>query len=76
MNGFFLQSTTTPRKACKGIENDRGLTGLAWWSLIGASMAGSIGIWDREAWWFQSTFGIVKLSGVTPINPSESRPPP
>ncbi|CAL8990735.1 unnamed protein product [Prunus brigantina] len=20
MNGFFLQSTTTPRKACKGIE--------------------------------------------------------
>ncbi|CAL8988546.1 unnamed protein product, partial [Prunus brigantina] len=21
MNGFFLQSTTTPRKACKGIES-------------------------------------------------------
>ncbi|CAL8992976.1 unnamed protein product [Prunus brigantina] len=36
----------------------------AWWSLIKAS--GSV----------QSAFGIVKLSGVTPINPGESRPPP
>ncbi|CAL9004878.1 unnamed protein product, partial [Prunus brigantina] len=51
MNGSCLQSITTPKKACKNIENDRGLTRLAWWSLIGASMAGSISIWDREAWW-------------------------
>ncbi|CAL8990658.1 unnamed protein product [Prunus brigantina] len=36
----------------------------AWWSLIKAS--GSV----------QSAFGIMKLSGVTPINPGESRPPP
>ncbi|CAL9006013.1 unnamed protein product [Prunus brigantina] len=43
MNGCLLQSTTTPRKACKGIERRwrdiRGLTGPAWWSLIRASMA-------------------------------------
>ncbi|CAL9020635.1 unnamed protein product [Prunus brigantina] len=43
MNGCFLQSITTPRKACKGIEklwrDNRGLTRPAWWSLIRASMA-------------------------------------
>ncbi|CAL9005383.1 unnamed protein product [Prunus brigantina] len=55
MNGFFLQSTTTPRKACKGIERpfvrglelaNRGLTRPAWWGLIRASMVES----DQGKW--------------------------
>ncbi|CAL8992804.1 unnamed protein product, partial [Prunus brigantina] len=62
MNGSCLQSITTPKKACKNIENDRGLTGLAWWSLIGASMG------------VRSAFGIVKHGGVTPMNLGKSRP--
>ncbi|CAL9021505.1 unnamed protein product [Prunus brigantina] len=49
MNGFSLQSTTTPKKACKGIESapggpieaekdmPEGRKISAWWSLIGAS---------------------------------------
>ncbi|CAL9020977.1 unnamed protein product [Prunus brigantina] len=50
MNGFSLQSTTTPRKACKvfmgGVLEGQsrlkkdlpdGLKISAWWSLIGAS---------------------------------------
>ncbi|CAL9021058.1 unnamed protein product, partial [Prunus brigantina] len=58
MNGFFLQSTTTPRKACKGIESalqknkaNRGLTRPAWWSLNQGKWVNPIGIWDCEAWW-------------------------
>ncbi|CAL9021556.1 unnamed protein product [Prunus brigantina] len=35
MNEFSLQSTTTPRKACKDLSD--GLKISAWWSLIGAS---------------------------------------
>ncbi|CAL2236845.1 unnamed protein product [Prunus armeniaca] len=31
---------------------------------------------DRGKWVVKSAFGIVKHGGVTPINPSKSRPPP
>ncbi|CAL9000567.1 unnamed protein product, partial [Prunus brigantina] len=55
MNGSFLQSTTTPRKACKGIEKPfeaekrsflRAQKISVWWSLIGASMLES----DQGKW--------------------------
>ncbi|CAL9017822.1 unnamed protein product [Prunus brigantina] len=59
MNGFSLQSTTTPRKADKilslvfigGVpEGQSRLKRSAWWSRLG-QVGSQIGIWDREAWW-------------------------
>ncbi|CAL2227981.1 unnamed protein product [Prunus armeniaca] len=66
MNGFSLQSTTTPRKANKG-----GSPG-------GTIEAEKICVVepDRGKWVVKSAFLIVKHGGVTPINPSKSRPPP
>ncbi|CAL9025601.1 unnamed protein product [Prunus brigantina] len=61
MNGFSLQSTTTPRKACKGIERPKNIC-----------MVES----DWGKWVVKSAFGIVKHGGVTPINLGKSRPPP
>ncbi|CAL9005463.1 unnamed protein product [Prunus brigantina] len=63
MNGFFLQSTTTPRKACKGIEIFIGRV-LESHSRLKRS---SKNICLME---------IVKHGGVTPINLGKSRPPP
>ncbi|CAL9026198.1 unnamed protein product [Prunus brigantina] len=56
MNGFSLQSTTTPRKANKVL------------SLV---FIGRICVVepDRGKWVVKSAFGIVKHGGVTPINP-------
>ncbi|CAL2253603.1 unnamed protein product [Prunus armeniaca] len=72
MNGFSLQSTTTPKKANKGVlEGHSRLTRPAWWSLAG-QVGSQIGIWDREAWWSR----VEKHGGVTPINLDKSRPPP
>ncbi|CAL9024989.1 unnamed protein product [Prunus brigantina] len=71
MNGFFLQSTTTPRKACKDIES----------ALIKASMVesdqgkwvNSIGIWDCEAWWYdphksRQISATALIEGTTSLN--------
>ncbi|CAL9011512.1 unnamed protein product [Prunus brigantina] len=75
MNGFFLQSTTTPRKACKGIE-----------SASSKNICLVESDWGKQV--VQSAFGIVKhggykkicnyapISGVTRINLGKSRPPP
>ncbi|CAL2255594.1 unnamed protein product [Prunus armeniaca] len=79
MNGFSLQSTTTPKKANKVLslafigvlEGHSRLTRPAWWSLAG-QVRSQIGIWDREAWWS----GVEKHGGVTPINLGKSRPLP
>ncbi|CAL9018600.1 unnamed protein product [Prunus brigantina] len=58
MNGFSLQSTTTPRKANKGtIEAEK------------ICMVEP----DRGKWVVKSAFGIVKHGGVTPINPVGAR---
>ncbi|CAL9000866.1 unnamed protein product [Prunus brigantina] len=102
MNGFFLQSTTTPRKACKGIESAIqenkllcGRLGLVLDPLLVVLSLVFIGrvleshsrlkrssknICLMESDWgkqvVQSTFGIVKHGGVTPINLGKSRPPP
>ncbi|CAL8993073.1 unnamed protein product [Prunus brigantina] len=73
MNGFSLQSTTTPRKAYKGIE-----------SALQEKIICSVGgfwFWLKRSKWrgkwvVKSAFGIVKHGGVTPINPGKSRPPP
>ncbi|CAL9001120.1 unnamed protein product [Prunus brigantina] len=73
MNGFFLQSTTTPRKAIKGIE-----------SALQEKIICSVGGFcfdlhvesDRGKWVVKLAFGIVKHGGVTPINLGKSRPPP
>ncbi|CAL9012466.1 unnamed protein product [Prunus brigantina] len=54
MNGFFLQSTTTPRKACKGIESASLLTAIC--------MVES----DRGKWVVKSAFGIVKHGVARP----------
>ncbi|CAL8174973.1 unnamed protein product [Prunus armeniaca] len=79
MNGFPLQSTTTPKKANKVFEpfeysleisiyrSPRG-TFEADKTCVGSQ----IGIWDREAWWSR----VEKHGGVTPINLGKSRPPP
>ncbi|CAL9000825.1 unnamed protein product, partial [Prunus brigantina] len=68
MNGFFLQSTTTPRKACKGIESALQKNKLLRGRLLVLSD------WGKQV--VQSAFGIVKYGGVTPINLGKSRPPP
>ncbi|CAL8112911.1 unnamed protein product [Prunus armeniaca] len=79
MNGFSLQSTTTPKKANKVLslafigvlEGHSRLTRPAWWSLAG-QVGSQIGIWDREAWWSR----VEKHGGVTPINLDKSLPSP
>ncbi|CAL2250003.1 unnamed protein product [Prunus armeniaca] len=64
MNGFSLQSNTTPRKA--------------WGVLEGQSRLEKTYMveYDRGKWVVQSAFGIVKHGGVTPINLGKSQPPP
>ncbi|CAL2247172.1 unnamed protein product [Prunus armeniaca] len=49
MNGFSLQSTTTPRKSNKGgvLEGQSRMKISAWWSLIGASR--SVGAFNAQA---------------------------
>ncbi|CAL2271446.1 unnamed protein product [Prunus armeniaca] len=60
MNGFSLQSTTTPKKANKGVpEGHSRLTRPAWWSLA-RQVDSQIAIWDLEAWWS----GVEKHGGV------------
>ncbi|CAL9000801.1 unnamed protein product [Prunus brigantina] len=71
MNGFFLQSTTTPRKACKGIEI---FIGGVLESHSRLKRSSKKYLPDGQV--VQSTFGIVKHGGVTPINLGKSRPPP
>ncbi|CAL9005392.1 unnamed protein product [Prunus brigantina] len=82
MNGFSLQSTTTPRKAWKGIESALVFIGevpegqsrlkrCAWW-LEKICMVES----DRGMWVVKSAFGVVKHGGVTPINLGKSQPLP
>ncbi|CAL9011985.1 unnamed protein product, partial [Prunus brigantina] len=53
MNGFFLQSTTTSRKACKDIESALQKNKLLRGRLLSdqGKWVSLIGIWDREAWW-------------------------
>ncbi|CAL9004118.1 unnamed protein product [Prunus brigantina] len=73
MNGFSLQSTTAPRKACKVAPWEAfgfGVGPLEW--LENICMVES----DWGKWVVKSAFGIVKHGGVTPINLGQSRPPP
>ncbi|CAL9011973.1 unnamed protein product [Prunus brigantina] len=65
MNGFFLQSTPTPTKACKDIESALVFIGRVLEShsrlkkrsswgpkkYLHGKWVSLIGIWDREAWW-------------------------
>ncbi|CAL9021569.1 unnamed protein product [Prunus brigantina] len=79
MNGFFLQSTTTPRKACKGIESALQKNKLLHGRLLvlvldPLCVVLSLSDWGKQV--VQSSFGIVKHGGVTPINLGKSRPPP
>ncbi|CAL9005992.1 unnamed protein product [Prunus brigantina] len=79
MNGFFLQSTTTPRKACKCIESALVFIGrvLESHSRLKRSSKNICLMefdWGKQV--VQSTFGIVKYGGVTPVNLGKSRPPP
>ncbi|CAL8996841.1 unnamed protein product, partial [Prunus brigantina] len=75
MNGFSLQSITTPRKAYKGIESalqEKIICSVGgFWSLGGTIEAEKTCMVesDRGKWVVQSAFGIVKHGGVTPINP-------
>ncbi|CAL8993181.1 unnamed protein product, partial [Prunus brigantina] len=50
MNGFSLQSTTTPRKVCKGIEissYDRDLLGT---NIAPTSLDSSVAAWAEAKW--------------------------
>ncbi|CAL8996422.1 unnamed protein product, partial [Prunus brigantina] len=66
MNGFSLQSTTTPRKACKGgvLEGQSRLKKICLVTLKNICMVEP----DRGKWVVKSASGIVKHGGVTPIN--------
>ncbi|CAL9012742.1 unnamed protein product [Prunus brigantina] len=73
MNGFFLQSATTPRKACK-VFIGRVLESHSRLKRSSKNICLMESDWGKQV--VQSTFGIVKYGGVTPINLGKSRPPP
>ncbi|CAL8993077.1 unnamed protein product [Prunus brigantina] len=82
MNGFSLQSTTTPRKACFCLVLDP-LNVVLSLVFIGGVQEGQSRVEktcmvesDQGKWVVQSAFGIMKHGGVTPMNLGKSRPPP
>ncbi|CAL8993011.1 unnamed protein product [Prunus brigantina] len=82
MNEFFLQSTTTPRKACKDplyvvlslVFIGRALESHSRLKRSSKNICLVESDWGKQV--VQSAFGIVKYGGVTPINLGKSRPPP
>ncbi|CAL8992666.1 unnamed protein product [Prunus brigantina] len=75
MNGCFLQSITTPKKTCKDIEIfiGRVLENHSRLKRSSKNICLMESDWGKQV--VQSTFGIVKHGGVTPINLGKSRPP-